>query len=143
MNTILQIEEVGTQVQKVKIASKSTLTTFHPRQWLTLKIRYLPALYNPKTKTLHLPSTSPLYLVSHAAKRLKTLPLSSTSSKLPDYRAKRNDLGEAFGTRKAKSQIKADERNKVDVSAMESVRGHFMESIGESKMVIGGFSLRG
>lgn len=33
----------------------------------------------------------------------------------------RNALGQAFGTKKALAQIRANERNKVDVSAMESV----------------------
>jgi hypothetical protein len=42
---------------------------------------------------------------------------------------KRNDLGEAFGTRKAKSRIKAEERNKVDAKAQEGARGHMMETI--------------
>lgn len=46
------------------------------------------------------------------------------------WKVKRNDLGEAFGTRKAKSQIKAEERNKVDINAMQGVRGDLMESIG-------------
>lgn len=53
------------------------------------------------------------------------------------WREKRNDLGEAFGTRKAKTQIKAEERNKVDVGAMQGVKGHLMESIGEKLAVEG------
>ncbi len=55
-----------------------------------------------------------------------------------EWRAKRNDLGEVFGTRKAKSQIRAEERNRVDVGAMEGVRGHLMESIGELAVVDNG-----
>ena len=47
-----------------------------------------------------------------------------------EWRERRNDLGEVFGTRKAKSQIKTQERNRVDVGAMEGVRGHLMQSIG-------------
>jgi DNA-directed RNA polymerase I subunit RPA49 len=54
---------------------------------------------------------------------------SAAANRAAEYRARRNDLGEAFGTRKAKTQIKADERNKVDIGAMEGVRGHLMESI--------------
>jgi DNA-directed RNA polymerase I subunit RPA49 len=52
-----------------------------------------------------------------------------------EWKTRRNDLGEAFGTRKAKSQIRAEERNRVDVSAMEGVKGHLMESIGETEVV--------
>lgn len=41
----------------------------------------------------------------------------------------RNALGETFGTKKAKAAIRAAERNKVDVSAMEGVVGHLQDSI--------------
>jgi DNA-directed RNA polymerase I subunit RPA49 len=64
-------------------------------------IRYLPGLYDPETNTLTL-TPAPLYLMSHR---------------------------EAFGTRKAKSQIKAQERGKVNAAAMESVKDHLMDSI--------------
>jgi len=58
-------------------------------------------------------------------------PLSTapTAEAQVQYRAQRNDLGEAFGTRKAKSQIKAQERGKVNAAAMEGVKDHLMESI--------------
>jgi hypothetical protein len=46
--------------------------------------------------------------------------------------AKRDMLGEAFGTRKAKSRIRANERNKVDASAQEGVRDHLMVTIEEA-----------
>lgn len=69
--------------------------------------------------------------MSHRAKRLKTMPLSSqvAQANAAEYRAKRNDLGEAFGTRKAKSQIRAAERGKVNAAAMEGVREHLMDSV--------------
>jgi hypothetical protein len=69
--------------------------------------------------------------MSHRAKRLKMAPLSSavTAEAQIQYRAQRNDLGEAFGTRKAKSQIKAQERGKVNAAAMEGVKDHLMDSI--------------
>jgi len=41
----------------------------------------------------------------------------------------RNQLGESFGTKKAKAAIRAAERNRVDVSAMEGVVSHLQESI--------------
>lgn len=34
--------------------------------------------------------------------------------------------------------IRAEERNKIDVNAMQGVKGHLMETIGESSVVEGG-----
>lgn len=96
--------------------------------------RYVPAVYDPSTKTLHVHPTTPLYLLAHRVKRMREAPLSETQrSEL--WKQRRNDLGETFGTRKAKSQIKAEERNKVDANAMQGVKARLMESIGvlESK----------
>ncbi|KAI6142495.1 Rpa49 subunit specific to nuclear RNA polymerase I, partial [Pisolithus tinctorius] len=45
-------------------------------------------------------------------------------------------LGESFGTKKAKLAIKAQERNKVDVSAMETVVDHLQESIQKSTQAL-------
>jgi hypothetical protein len=42
---------------------------------------------------------------------------------------KRDQLGETFGTRKAKSRIKAAERNKVDAEAQAGVKDHLLSSI--------------
>jgi len=38
-------------------------------------------------------------------------------------------LGETFGTKKQKANIRAQERNKIDVGAMEGVMGYVMDSI--------------
>jgi DNA-directed RNA polymerase I subunit RPA49 len=97
--------------------------------------QYLPAIYNPETGSLEVYASTPLYLLGHRVKRLRHAGLTSQASRAADYRAKRNTLGETFGTKKAKSQIRAEERNKVDVSAMESIKGHLMEAIGESEEV--------
>jgi len=94
-------------------------------------IRYLPAIYNPATRTLQIHQSTPLYLLTHRVKRLRPEVAAAMSNDRSEWRARRNDLGEVFGTRKAKSQIKAEERNKVDVGAMQGVKGHLMESIGE------------
>lgn len=105
------------------------------RCWVTqTDTRYVPAIFDPSTRTLTIHPSTPLYLLSHRVKRLKsgpTDPLSHLEKEVNMYRMKRNDLGETFGTRKAKSQIKAQERNKVNVGAMEGVRGHLMDAIGE------------
>jgi hypothetical protein len=106
--------------------------------WTHTDNRYLPALYDPETNTLTI-TPAPLYLMSHRAKRLKMAPLPSEASKEAEmnWRIKRNDLGEAFGTRKAKSQIKAQERGKVNAAAMEGVKDHLMDSIVVSEVVEG------
>ncbi|WWD01572.1 hypothetical protein V866_008517 [Kwoniella sp. B9012] len=94
--------------------------------------QYLPALYDPSTGTVHINPSTPLYLLTHGVKRLRSsVTLPSASDSRAHWKAQRNDLGETFGTRKAKTQIRAEERNKVDVSAMEGVKGHLMGSIPE------------
>ncbi|KAG5339886.1 hypothetical protein C0989_003104 [Termitomyces sp. Mn162] len=42
---------------------------------------------------------------------------------------KKNVLGETFGTKKAKANIRAQERNRVDVSAMQGVMDHLQQGI--------------
>lgn len=66
-------------------------------------------------------------------KRLRNAGLTNPQARAADYKAKRNDLGEVFGTKKAKSQIRAEERNKVDIGAMQGLKGHLMEAIGEKE----------
>ncbi|WWC85332.1 uncharacterized protein L201_000195 [Kwoniella dendrophila CBS 6074] len=96
--------------------------------------QYLPAIYDPSTSTIHINPSTPLYLLTHGVKRLRAsvnLPDRSAEAAKAHWKVQRNDLGETFGTRKAKSQIKAEERNKVDVDAMQGVKGHLMGSIPE------------
>lgn len=86
------------------------------------------ALHDPSSSTVTL-VPAPTYLMSHTVKRLKTL---STAPAVPAQTSNmeaRNKLGEAFGTRKAKSAIKTAERNKVDVEGMEGVRELMQEGI--------------
>jgi DNA-directed RNA polymerase I subunit RPA49 len=61
--------------------------------------------------------TAPLFLVSHHVKALQSSG-ATASPGWSDYTLARNQLGEAFGTKKARAAIRAAERNKVDVSAM-------------------------
>ena len=44
----------------------------------------------------------------------------------------RNKLGEAFGTKKAKAAIRAQERNRVDIDALKGVTAHLQETIEEN-----------
>ena len=102
---------------------------------------YLPALYDPSTSTLHMHPSAPLYLLTHRVKRLREPNATFTAKKDKDdvYRAKRNTLGEAFGSKKAKTQIKAEERNKLNAGAMHDIKGHIISSIGEKPQIEGGF----
>lgn len=54
------------------------------------------------------------------------MPAPSTSTERIEAR---NTLGITFGTKKAQKAIRAAERDKVDVAAMEGVTGHLQESI--------------
>lgn len=78
---------------------------------------------------------APLHVLSRDVKAVKSLEsLARTSHE--ERMIARNDLGEAFGSKKAKQAIKAMERNKVDVSAMENVIGHIQGSIEASTVTL-------
>ncbi|TFK37691.1 RNA polymerase I associated factor, A49-like protein [Crucibulum laeve] len=90
---------------------------------------YLLAVHNRKTGSISLlPVPKSPHILTHTVKALKSLPSSAAPSKL-QYREARTTLGDTFGTKKAKSAIKAQERNRVDVSAMEGVMDYLMDGI--------------
>ncbi|KAL0952487.1 hypothetical protein HGRIS_006751 [Hohenbuehelia grisea] len=104
--------------------------------------RYIVALHKPSTGTVRLltptvastsqsktPTVIPtrLHVLSHAVKSLKSLPTPPPTA-LP-YLEARNALGETFGTKKAKSQMRARERQKVDVDAVKGAVSHLVEGI--------------
>jgi hypothetical protein len=93
-----------------------------------LEYRYFLALHQPGSTQLILQPT-PVYLVSRQVKALKNFKPSESGT--PERFQARNALGEAFGTKKAKAAINAHERNKVDVSAMESIAGVLQDRIDE------------
>lgn len=70
---------------------------------------------------------APLHVLTHQVKALKNLQPAAVSDL--EWQEARAALGESFGTRTAKLAIKARERNKVDVSAMEGVVDHLQEGI--------------
>lgn len=70
---------------------------------------------------------APIQVLTRQVKALKTLvPPPSTSLERMESR---NILGNTFGTKKAQKAIRAAERNKMDVSAMEGVTGHLQDAI--------------
>ncbi|KAG6816191.1 hypothetical protein H0H87_007860 [Tephrocybe sp. NHM501043] len=90
---------------------------------------YLIAVHNKRTSTLNvLPTAKSPYILTRTVKALKNIPASAAPTQ-HDYKQARNALGETFGTKKAKASIRAQERNRVDVSAMEGVMDHLQQGI--------------
>ncbi|KAG6811740.1 hypothetical protein H0H92_006005 [Tricholoma furcatifolium] len=90
--------------------------------------RYVIAVHNKRTSTLSiLPAAKTPHVLTRTVKALKALPALAMSQQ--EYREARNALGETFGTKKAKASIRAQERNRVDVSAMEGVMSHLQQGI--------------
>lgn len=79
---------------------------------------------------------------THTVKALKSLPSSAAPSKT-QYLEARNALGETFGTKKQKASIRAQERNRIDVHAMEGVMGYVMDTIekGAEGLMTAGLSI--
>ncbi|KAI0270488.1 Rpa49 subunit specific to nuclear RNA polymerase I [Gloeopeniophorella convolvens] len=90
--------------------------------------RYFVALRQPGSSKLIL-QPAPIYSISRQVKVLKGFKSAEPSA--ADRIHARNVLGETFGTKKAKQAIRAHERNKVDVSAMEGVAGVLQDRIEE------------
>ena len=97
--------------------------------WCQWGLRYLLAVHNKRTGSLSiLPVPKAPYILTHTVKALKSIPPSAAPSK-SQYLEARNALGEAFGTKKQKATIRAQERNRIDISAMEGVMSYVMDGI--------------
>ncbi|KAF7759726.1 hypothetical protein Agabi119p4_11421 [Agaricus bisporus var. burnettii] len=91
--------------------------------------RYIVALHNKRTGTISLlPSSKSPQILQRTVKALKSAQPSDAPT-TRQYQQARTALGETFGTKKAKAAIRAQERNKVDVGAMEGVMDYVMEGI--------------
>ncbi|KAF8626019.1 hypothetical protein AX15_005111 [Amanita polypyramis BW_CC] len=91
--------------------------------------RYLVSVYDRTTGQITvLPATKTPYILTRTVKALKSIPPAAAPSVLA-YKEARTTLGETFGTKKAKTAIRAEERNHIDVSAMEGVMDFVMEGI--------------
>jgi hypothetical protein len=95
----------------------------------SLQSRYLVGVHNKRTGITTL-RAAPLHILTHRVKALKGMDPTPVSAQ--ERLQARATLGEAFGTKKAKANIRAQERNKVDVSAMEGVVGHLQDRIEQS-----------
>jgi len=88
--------------------------------------RYFVGVHNKKTGVTTI-RQAPLHVLTQEVKALKGLePAPVTVLQRPEARA---FLGEAFGTKKAKLAISAQQQNKVDISTMGNVADHLQESI--------------
>lgn len=94
-----------------------------------LVVRYLVGVHNKRTGITTL-RAAPLHLLTHQVKALKGIKPAPVS--VQQHMEARASLGETFGTKKAKANIRARERNKVDVSAMEGVAEHLQDRIEQS-----------
>ncbi|RDX40440.1 RNA polymerase I associated factor, A49-like protein [Polyporus arcularius HHB13444] len=87
---------------------------------------YMVGVHDKRTNTTTLRPV-PLHVLARQVKALKNLKPIEVSTE--ERMALRNNLGEAFGTKKAKAAIRARERNKVDIDAMKAVAGHLQDTI--------------
>lgn len=83
-------------------------------------------VHDKRTNTTTL-RPAPLHILTRQVKALKNLKPIEVSTE--ERMAQRNNLGETFGTKKAKAAIRARERNRVDIDAMKDVAGHLQETI--------------
>ncbi|KAK7688536.1 hypothetical protein QCA50_008074 [Cerrena zonata] len=90
---------------------------------------YLVGIYDKRTgKTTFRPA--PIHILTRQVKALKNLKPIEVSV---DERIRlRNNLGETFGTKKAKAAIRAQERKRIDVDAIQGVASHLQSRIEEN-----------
>ncbi|KAF5392112.1 hypothetical protein D9757_003204 [Collybiopsis confluens] len=90
---------------------------------------YVLAIRNGSKLKLLATQNSP-FILTRTVKALKSILPADEPTSLA-FREARTALGETFGTKKAKAAIRAQERNRVDVGAMQGVMQHVVEGIDE------------
>ncbi|KAJ7452107.1 Rpa49 subunit specific to nuclear RNA polymerase I [Mycena galericulata] len=116
------------------VAGETDAVEFESNEEETIRVasagcRYVLAVHNKRTSALTvLPTTLSPHILSRTVKALKSIEPSAAPSATEYFQAK-TALGETFGTKKAKAAIRARERNRVDVSAMEGVMDFVMAGI--------------
>ena len=127
--TGLNSRQTWKRQKRLQRQAAGTPLPLHTRQISDISSRYLVAIHNPRKASLTVyPTPLTPQILSHTVKALKSIPPAPAPTARA-FREARNNLGETFGTKKAKAAIRAQERNKVDVGAMEGVMGHVMEGI--------------
>ncbi|OCH90863.1 RNA polymerase I associated factor, A49-like protein [Obba rivulosa] len=112
--------------ETVVAGEADTVEFFTSGESATPGCSYLVGIHDKRTNTTTL-RPAPLHILARQVKALKNLQSMAATA---DERVElRNRLGEAFGTKKAKAAIRAAERNRVDVDAMQGVAGHLQHTI--------------
>ncbi|KAF8939235.1 RNA polymerase I associated factor, A49-like protein [Dissophora ornata] len=88
--------------------------------------RYVIAIRDKETDKITF-KDAPVIAVNRTIKSLKNAKLHASAKE--QFIQAKNSLGEAFGTKKIKQQIKSVERNAVNVSTLDSVAGILHDSI--------------
>ncbi|KAF9981142.1 DNA-directed RNA polymerase I subunit rpa49 [Mortierella antarctica] len=88
--------------------------------------RYVVAIRDKETNKVTF-KDAPVIAVNRTIKSLKNAKLHVSSKE--QFTQAKNSLGEAFGTKKIKQQIKSVERNAVNVSTLDNVAGYLQDSI--------------
>ena len=83
-------------------------------------------VYDKSSNTVRLHRT-PTYVMGRTVKRLKSISRAAVTA--APYVEARTQLGETFGSKKAIKAIRAAERNRVDVSAMDGVTSFIQSTI--------------
>lgn len=87
-------------------------------QTLIIHGRYMLAVYNKRTNQAQL-IPSPAHIIAPTLKRLKHLSTISAPTDNENRAIQRDALGTAFGSKRAKANIRAAERSKIDVSSAD------------------------
>ncbi|KAK0533971.1 DNA-directed RNA polymerase I subunit rpa49 [Tilletia horrida] len=102
--------------------------------------QYLIGVHDPQTNTITL-HRAPLFTMTRLISSLQNLNAikADTLGQSADWSARvaaRRDLGDVFGTRKAKATVRAQDRLKVDASHMAAMLDEVAEGINESASIL-------
>ncbi|KAK0545243.1 DNA-directed RNA polymerase I subunit rpa49 [Tilletia horrida] len=102
--------------------------------------QYLVGVHDPETSTITL-HRAPLFTMTRVITNLQNLASikADTLGQSADWNARvaaRRDLGDVFGTRKAKASVRAQDRLKVDASHMGAMLDEVAEGITQSAAVL-------
>lgn len=87
------------------------------------------AIYDKRTGTATF-RPAPVQILTRQVKALRNLKPIEVS--VDERMRLRNTLGETFGTKKAKAAIRAHERKRIDVDAIQGIADHLQQRIEEN-----------
>lgn len=98
-----------------------------------LYCNYLIGIYNKDDNSVLL-RNAPFYNVTRKIKSVEAI--SVPKSNLEKNISARNELGQAFGTKKIKQKIRNFEKNRVDIQSLSNVVSHIHNTIEEKSSII-------